>query len=319
MILRQAIQRDLAVAQDQAQHIVEVMRDTAGQRADGFHFLGVPQLPLEAYLGRDVVLDRHIVDDLTYYANQNVTEVGPLKEAIDKWMEQKSASYAKDFKKLEQEGAFLADAQAAVQIHTPINKEYLEDLAVVVLASQSADWVEAERSEDLDFPNELYKAFIRSQTDIVDNTKELIRKYGIDVTKFAPIEELKKFELEFAKAFDPLTLAELYSYNEKAAGHAVMQSMGLGVTLFDDIEVAEYVGQYSKNTKMPHTLEHISDAKAEEFVLEVAKNMGIMATEDQTQVKAAPAKSAHSSKAQMKESFAELLKTIPRKTSLSQL
>ncbi len=51
------LRQDFDGAGDDGQHIVEVMRDAAGQLADGLHLLGLPQL----LVGRDLL--RHIPDE----------------------------------------------------------------------------------------------------------------------------------------------------------------------------------------------------------------------------------------------------------------
>ena len=42
--------RQLAVPQDRAEYVIEVVGDAARQRADGFHFLRLPQLRLQLLL-----------------------------------------------------------------------------------------------------------------------------------------------------------------------------------------------------------------------------------------------------------------------------
>ena len=45
-----ALERQLAVANDDVQQIIEIVRDPAGELADGFHLLRLPQLLLNALL-----------------------------------------------------------------------------------------------------------------------------------------------------------------------------------------------------------------------------------------------------------------------------
>jgi len=53
----------LTVAQNGGHDVVEIMRDPAGELADGLHLLRLPQLFFEVHLSGDVELDAHIVGD----------------------------------------------------------------------------------------------------------------------------------------------------------------------------------------------------------------------------------------------------------------
>ena len=51
------VQDELAVAGDDGEQVVEVVRDAAGQHADGFHFLRLPELLLQLHPSGDIHQD----------------------------------------------------------------------------------------------------------------------------------------------------------------------------------------------------------------------------------------------------------------------
>ena len=54
LVRRQTFFENLAVADDHAQQIIEVVRDAAGKLAHGFHLLRLAQLFFQQFLFRDV-------------------------------------------------------------------------------------------------------------------------------------------------------------------------------------------------------------------------------------------------------------------------
>src|SRR5208282_5210462 len=53
----------IAIAQDDAQDVVEIMRHAAGQLADRLHLLRLAELRLELHFARHVALDGHVIDN----------------------------------------------------------------------------------------------------------------------------------------------------------------------------------------------------------------------------------------------------------------
>ena len=68
--------RELAVAQDRAQDVVEVVRDAAREVADSLHLLGLAQLHLEAQL---LLLGAHLVGNVLHEADHAPRLVSRLR------------------------------------------------------------------------------------------------------------------------------------------------------------------------------------------------------------------------------------------------
>jgi hypothetical protein len=70
VILGQRIGRELVIANDAGEEIVEIVRDPAGERAEGFHFLGLEELRLQLVPGGfALVLRRYVLDRAVHAAD----------------------------------------------------------------------------------------------------------------------------------------------------------------------------------------------------------------------------------------------------------
>jgi len=67
-IVGQVFLQQITVAEHGGEDVVEIMRDAAGERADGLHFLRLPKLVFEGAAFGDVLFDGHEMRDLAVRA-----------------------------------------------------------------------------------------------------------------------------------------------------------------------------------------------------------------------------------------------------------